>query len=122
MLEAGDDVAPLGQQEMPEVAVAAPVVLDGLAGRLAVDVDDERVFLGRVEIGRQDPPAVDLDALADVELEKLGPLPSQGLDLGLEACVGGQGPDSPAVGQPDELGHGRQIEPAEGVKGPTGRR
>ena len=65
VVEAGHDVALLGQHQVPEVAVAAPAVLDGLPGGLAVDVDEQRIFLGRVEVGRQDAPAVDLDPVAD---------------------------------------------------------
>ena len=60
--------------------------------------------------------------VADIELEEFDPLPLQGVDLGLERFVGGHRADGPAVGQPDELGHGRRVEPAESVKGPAGRR
>ena len=65
------DVAGFGQRAMEEHRAALPVIGDGLSGRLAVDVDDDRIASRGSKMRRLEHPAVEHDAVADVDREEL---------------------------------------------------
>jgi hypothetical protein len=71
VVEARHDVATIGEHVEPEVAATAPRVAHCGARGLAVNVDQERVALGGVEVGWLDHPAIELHSLADVQLQEL---------------------------------------------------
>ena len=103
---------------VPEVDLAPPAVDHVLGGRLAVDVDEDGILLGRVEARRLQAPAVEHDALADLDAEELAPIARQGVQLGPELRVAGQRLHDLVVGQAHQLGDRRPAERGERVDGP----
>ena len=71
VVHARDDVALLREHQVPEPAAAAVCVAHRLVRRLAVHVEQHRILLRRVEVGRLHHPRVELDAAADVDLQEL---------------------------------------------------
>ena len=111
VVDAHHDVAALRQHLVPQGVVATPAVEDGLARRLAVDVDEQGVAPTGLHLGRLDAPAVELDSAADVNAEELRrPAREGGHRLALPG-VGGEDPDPRVLGKADEVGERRIVEP-----------
>ena len=88
-------------------------------GRLAVDVDDDRIFFRRIERARPDQPAVDLDAVADIDLEDLGAAGEHGPDLRLEFGVVLEHADDGVLRKPDQFGQAGRVEAGVAVERPA---
>ena len=87
VVEAGDDVALLREEQVPHPGAPPPSVQDRLPGGLAVDIDQQRIPLGRVEIRRPDHPAVDLEVVGHGGTESLTRRSDDGVECLLDIGV-----------------------------------
>ncbi len=116
VVEGDHRVAPLRQHRVPRV-VGPPDVHGGLAGGLAIDVEEHGVLLGGIEVGRVHHHAVKRDAVPGIDPDELDrALPEQTV-APLELGVFGQGPDDRVAGEPDQLRHRRGGDIGKGVDG-----
>lgn len=84
-VDAHDHVAFLGEESAPQVPSAPGVLYCGLPG-LSVDVEDDRIFFCRIEVGRPDHPAVE-DYVTYVYLEEFFGTWIQGGESGGEFMI-----------------------------------
>ena len=87
VVEAHHDVSVLSEHLMPQVVPTPPAIEHGLAGRLAVDMDQQGILRIRIKVRRKDAPTVKGDAVADVDPEELRSSFFQCVDLALERLV-----------------------------------
>ena len=87
IVEAHDDVPLLGQHLVPEVGRTTPTIDNGLAGRFAVNVHEQRVLLLRIESLGLDAIAVQLDPVFNLDLKKIDGLQLELFELLAECCV-----------------------------------
>src|SRR6185503_608159 len=71
IVDAHHDVTLLREQPVPHKVKAAPLIEYRLSGRFAIDVEQNRIALIRIEIGRLDHPAIKLHAFANVDPKEL---------------------------------------------------
>ena len=114
IVEAGDEIARSGHDAEEHIL---PPVFGGLAGGLGVDIDDQRIFLGAVEIWRFSQPSVNEHAVAGVKLEKLGGAGAQRFDALRKRRIVRGGAQNAVVGEMDDVGMRWVIKGREIVEG-----
>ena len=87
IIEADDDVTGLGDGAIVIVVPCAPFVQDGLRRRFSIDVDEDGIFFGGIEMRRLEHPGVEGDAFADVHLEEFGGRGKSGATLARSAAL-----------------------------------
>ncbi len=117
IVDAGDEIPLLRQKLMPEHAAAAPAIEHGLAGRLAVNIKEQRVFLRRIEIRRFHHPAVQDQPVADIDAEELRLNPER-LDFPPQLGIVGQHANTGVPRQFDHRFDRRRGKSRVGVNGP----
>ena len=120
VVHAGNDISLLRHQQVPHVgiAVGAPVVDHRLAGRLAIDVHQQRVALLRVEVRREHHPRVERHPVADIDGEEFDVALRRGGQVGAGAGIVDDHLPVGMVGQGDQRPGRRIVEARPGVDRP----
>src|SRR5262249_46299360 len=99
----------------PEMPLSTPRVAHRLARRFAVNVEEHRVLLRRIEVRRLETPGVELDAVADVDAKEFARGPFEHCQLLAQLLVLRENFERLVIRQRDDLRHRRLVECRERV-------
>lgn len=120
IVDGEDEVAEVGHHTVKGMVGGAPSIEHGLGVRFAVDVDEYRVFFGRVEVGGLHEPGIGGEAVSEIELQELGGIGSEGLGDVMEVGIGFQDANGAMGWEFDQIDDGRSVEGRVGVEGEFG--
>src|SRR5262249_5384152 len=117
VVEAHHEVAETCQIPVKQSSVPAPTVLNRLRRGLTVDVNQNRIFPGRIEASRLDHIAVNANALSSFYLEILHTRIQNVLHFGLCLFARRKGTDNVMVRERNHFADSRIVKTRERMKG-----